>query len=197
MGSGAGWLLGIDTATPWLSLALWHSTDGRSARSDARLDRASASHLMGALDDLLQRHGVEREALSGVGVGVGPGSYTGIRIGIAAALGLGRALSVQVSGSGTLEALAFAALADGERGWVLLDARRERVYALCAQRSGDTLLVEREAALLLRQELPNDALPRYEGHAPDARWHALAHRLGASPEPRYELGAARGAEQAP
>lgn len=185
MGRRDGWVLGLDTATPWLSLALWHSGSGRSARAETHLGRAIAGRLAGDLAAFLEAHGVARTALVGIGVGVGPGSYTGIRIGIAAALGLGRALAVPVSGGSTLEALAYAVLGDGERAWVLEDARQGRAHALQVQRRGDTIERVGEAATLPRSALPADGLERYEGHAPDARWHAMTHARGAPPVADY------------
>ncbi len=180
-----GWILGIDTATAWRSLALWRPQDDTVERDTERLERAIAGRLMPDLKAFLARHGVGREALLAIGVGVGPGSYTGIRIGVATALGLGRALGVKVSGSGTLEAIAYAALADGETGWALVDARRGRVHALRATRQGHALLTLRGPRLLARTALPADGTVRSEDRAPDAAWHARSAASGAPPVPNY------------
>lgn len=181
----AHWVLGLDTATPWRSLAL-RRLDGDEVHRDASLqDRAMAARLLPDLAAFLARHGVPREAIAAIGVGVGPGAYTGIRIGVAAALGLGRALGVHVAGSGTLEALAFAGLAPGETGWALLDARRGRVHALLAQRSDDGVTVLEGPVTCPRSELRTAGLRCVEDVAPDAAWHTLDALHGAPPEPRY------------
>jgi len=179
------WLLGLDTATPWRSLAL-RRLDGAELHRDAALQgRAIASRLLPDLDAFLARHGVDRGDVAAIGVGVGPGSYTGIRIGVAAALGLGRALGVRVAGSGTLEALAFAGLAPGETGWALLDARRGRVHALLARRGDDTVTVLEGPLTCPRSDLSLAGGRRVEDVAPDAAWHTLGALEGAPPEPRY------------
>jgi len=180
-----GWVLGIDSATAWRSLALWRADDDTVHRDEERLERAIAARLMPDLSAFLARHGVRRNELTAIGVGVGPGSYTGIRIGIAAALGLGRSLGIPVAGSSSLAALAYAALASGEHGWVLVDARRERVHALRASRQGHTLHVTHGPLTSARAELPDDGTTRFEAHAPDASWHARHAPGGAPPQADY------------
>jgi tRNA threonylcarbamoyl adenosine modification protein YeaZ len=181
----ARWVLGLDTATPWRSLAL-RRLDGADVRRDAALEgRAMATGLLPGLDAFLARHGVQRADIAAIGVGVGPGSYTGIRIGVAAALGLGRALGVRVAGSGTLEALAYAGLAPGETGWALLDARRGRVHALLARRGDDAVTVLEGPVTCPRSDLPTAGARCVEDIAPDAAWHTLDALHGAPPEPRY------------
>ena len=181
----AGWLLALDTATPWRSLAL-RRLDGGAVHRDAALQgRALGARLLPDLDAFLARHAVQRSAIAAIGVGVGPGSYTGIRIGVAAALGLGRALGVRVSGSGTLEALAFAGLAPGETGWALIAARRGRVHALLATRGEDDVTVIEGPLTCLRSEIPTASVRCVEDVAPDAAWHTRAAQGGPPPEPRY------------
>ncbi len=179
------WLLGLDTATAWRSLALWHLSDEVVWRDSAPLGRAGAAQLVPDVAAFLAAHGVRRDDLAGIGVGVGPGSYTGLRSGIAAALGLGRALQVPVAGSGTLEAMAFGALERGGSGWVLLDARRGRVHALQAERIGARLRILRGPVTMPRSALAEEAGERFEEVAPDAVWHARNALTSTPPQPRY------------
>jgi tRNA threonylcarbamoyladenosine biosynthesis protein TsaB len=180
----ARWVLGLDTATPWRSLAL-RRLDGADVLRDAEWrDRAMAGRLLPDLDAFLARHGVRLDAIAAIGVGTGPGSFTGIRIGVAAGLGLGRALGVPVAGSGTLEALAFAGLAPEETGWAILDARRGRVHALLAKRDGGVTVLEGPVTCP-RSALPTAGARVVEDVAPDAAWHTLEALRGAPPEPRY------------
>lgn len=183
-GAAGGWHLGLDTATPWLSLALWRPDDDTVLRRQVRVDRALARALMDELDAFLSTHGVTVSELAAVGVGVGPGSFTGVRIGVAAAIGLGRGLDLPVGGAGTLHAVALAGLADGERGWALLDARRGAVYAGRFARRGDDIDVLDDVRRRPREEVPRGER-LVEGVAPDALHAARRALAGEPPHPRY------------
>jgi tRNA threonylcarbamoyladenosine biosynthesis protein TsaB len=176
--------LGIDTATAWLALAVWSPADGVVHRDEALLDRRLAAAVLPRLDAFLTRHDVARASLEAIGVGTGPGSFTGIRVGVAVALALGRGLGVPVAGGDTLAALALRGLADGESGWVVIDARRSHVYAARYSRRGD-----RVQPLEAPRRLPRTAIPQgetvIEGVAPDAVHHARVSDAGAPPTPRY------------
>lgn len=120
--------LGLDTATPFLAIAVWSQGRGVLASTTELVERRHAARLIPALDETLQRAGVGREDLAAIAVGRGPGSYTGLRVGGAAALGLARSLGLHLAGCDTLAAMAFCVLADGEEALVGLDARRDNVY---------------------------------------------------------------------
>ncbi len=179
------WLLGLDTATAWRSLALWHVADDVVMRDTAPLDRAGAARLVPDVAAFLAANGVRRDDLAGIGVGVGPGSYTGVRSGIAAGLGLGLALQVPVAGSGTLEAMAFGALPHGGAGWVVLDARRGRVHALQAERVGARLRILCGPVTMPRTALAQETGECFEDVPPDAVWHARNALTSKPPQPRY------------
>lgn len=183
--------LGLDTATPWLALALWRPDPAAGgevlARAAEELGRAHAARLLGAVDELLRSAGVARGELAGVGVGIGPGSYTGVRVGLATALGIGRGLGVPVAGGDTLAALAVGGLEDGATGVALLDARRGNAYCGVYRRVGLGVEVleppakrEREAFLAA-----HTGLPAIEGAPPDAAVLARAVPTGAPPRPLY------------
>ena len=179
------WVLGLDTATAWRSLALWHVASDVVWRDAAALGRAGVARLVPDVAAFLAAHGIHRDDLAGIGVGVGPGSYTGMRSGIAAALGLARALQVPVWGSGTLEAMAFGALEQGGAGWAVLDARRGRVHALQAERVGERLRIVRGPVIMPRTALADEAGEHFEESPPDALWHARSSPTSTPPEPRY------------
>jgi tRNA threonylcarbamoyladenosine biosynthesis protein TsaB len=182
--SGGRWHLGLDTATPWLSLALWCPADGTVHRRQAHLGRALARALVGELATFLEAHGVGLREVAAVGVGVGPGSYTGVRIGVATALGLARGLGVPLGGAGTLEALALRGLDDGESAWVVLAARAGTVHAGRFVRRGDDVEVLEPVRARARDELAL-APPVVEDVAPDALHAARQALAGRPPRPRY------------
>jgi tRNA threonylcarbamoyladenosine biosynthesis protein TsaB len=119
-------LLGLDTATPAVTVALH---DGRQPLAQlVTVDAHRHAELLApAIAKVIADAGAERGDLTGVAVGVGPGPYTGLRVGIMTAKVLGAALGIPVYGVCTLDVIA----ADVESGGdflVATDARRREVY---------------------------------------------------------------------
>jgi len=145
-------LLAMETSAPMGSVAL---VRGRQILARQFLPRQGehASHLVPAVERVLDEAAVSRSEIDGILVGKGPGSFTGVRIAAATARGLALGLGVAVW---PWSSLAGAAASHGVRwpdslvpqpdfidlpelpeesdGWpryVLLDARGRRVYAAC------------------------------------------------------------------
>lgn len=165
--------LGIDTATPHLSVALWSPDEGVTARFVDKVDRDHARQLIGVLDTLLRKNQLAPSEILGIGVGTGPGSYTGVRVGIATAQGLARGWGIPVVGASTLAAIAFGRLAPGQRAIVTLDARRNHVYAGAFQRTATDIapLANHGKYPLTELQAVFGALPMVEG-PPDAAYLA-------------------------
>ena len=118
-------VLALDTATRFLSLALWSARDGVLARLEPEVGRDHAARLVPELGALFRAAGLPwpgddtavappssatlsaaAAPVRAVVVGTGPGSYTGLRVGGATARGLARGWGVPVVGGDTLAALA-------------------------------------------------------------------------------------------
>ncbi|SMB91042.1 tRNA (adenosine(37)-N6)-threonylcarbamoyltransferase complex dimerization subunit type 1 TsaB [Deinococcus hopiensis] len=115
--------LALDTATPFLTLAL--TWEGGAVQSAEEVGRLHAERLPGGVRALFAEAGLPFRA-SEIVIGTGPGSYTGVRVGASYALGLGRVWGAPVRGVPTLEALVGGA-EDGAVA-VSLGARRGNVY---------------------------------------------------------------------
>jgi tRNA threonylcarbamoyladenosine biosynthesis protein TsaB len=139
-------ILGIDTSTFWLNLALidlgGHLLCGRH-----QLVKTHATCLAPAVEELLGTVRLGAPQLSAIGVVLGPGSFTGLRVGLAAAEGYGQALGLPLYGIGSLQALAESVEDEGE-GIALLDARRSEVYACRYRREGGRAIPMGEAESL-------------------------------------------------
>ena len=134
-------ILGIDTATRYLCLALVRRGGAVLAETAEPVDREHAARIVPALDALFGSAGARPADLFGISVGTGPGSYTGLRIGVATAKGLADGLGVELAGADTLAALAAAGLAPGQTGVAMLDARRGNVYYGVYRHGGDGVAV--------------------------------------------------------
>jgi tRNA threonylcarbamoyladenosine biosynthesis protein TsaB len=101
-------VLGFDTATPAVSVALY---DGeRVIASASALDARRHSELLTPMiAKVLADAGVPRTDLDVVAVGVGPGPYTGLRVGVVTARVLGSVLGLSVHGVCSLDIIAAAA----------------------------------------------------------------------------------------
>jgi tRNA threonylcarbamoyl adenosine modification protein YeaZ len=104
--------LSIDTASELASIAL--SREGALvAELTWHCGRDHSRQLLPAIDSLLARQGVSKEAIAAVFVCGGPGSYAGVRAGLSTAKGLAFALEVPIAGVGRLEIEAYAFAATG------------------------------------------------------------------------------------
>jgi tRNA threonylcarbamoyl adenosine modification protein YeaZ len=119
-------LLGLDTATPAVTVALHDG--GQPLAQLVTVDAHRHAELLApSIAKVIADAGVSQRELTGIAVGVGPGPYTGLRVGVVTAKVLGAALGIPVYGVCTLDVIA----ADAEGGWSFLvatDARRRELY---------------------------------------------------------------------
>lgn len=121
-------VLALDTATPFLTLALRWARGERLLSTE--VGRAHAELLADAVAVLYAEANLPLRA-DVVVIGTGPGSYTGVRVGASYALGLARVWNAPVLGVPTLEALTHQA-PDGPLA-TSLDARKGNVYGAVYQ----------------------------------------------------------------
>ena len=141
-----GLTLGISTASPALSLALFDG-DRLVAHDHRIIGRGHAEALLPGVIALLA--GRRPDAIV---VDIGPGSFTGIRIGIAAARALGLAWGVPVTGceGGALVAARAFALRPGLSAvTVLMDAGRGQLLHQRATAAFDLSAIETRTAATL------------------------------------------------
>lgn len=156
-------ILALDTATPWLTLALrWPGGERALSRE---VGRAHAEQLPGALAELFAEAGLPLRA-DLVVIGTGPGSYTGVRVGASYALGLARVWGAAVRGVSTLEALVSG---DGPQA-VSMDARKGNLYGAAYDVQAGTVTGVRHAPVkhaLDDFEALTAPLPHRRDPAPD------------------------------
>jgi tRNA threonylcarbamoyladenosine biosynthesis protein TsaB len=119
-------LLGMDTATPAVTVALHDGTQPLAQLVTVDAHR-HAELLAPAVAKTIADAGADRGDLTGVAVGVGPGPYTGLRVGIVTAKVIGAALGIPVYGVCTLDVIAADSGRDGDF-LVATDARRRELY---------------------------------------------------------------------
>jgi tRNA threonylcarbamoyladenosine biosynthesis protein TsaB len=122
-------ILAIETATELVGVCLGETRP--EAEIWVRGHRRHAESLAPAIRFVLDRTGIDLEALEAVAVDVGPGLFTGIRVGVASAKAFAAALGIGVLGVTSTEALARGAFDTGWQGPVVavIDARRSQVFA--------------------------------------------------------------------
>ena len=196
-------LLAFDTATPFVTVALYDGTQAVEQRSD--LPMKHGEQLAPLIEAVLADAGCSRADLTQIAVGTGPGPFTGLRVGLVTARTLGLALGVPVGGVCSLDVIAAETVALGvadlSAGFlVATDARRKEVYAAAYDSTGrrisgpsvgkadvvaTDLPVAGEGAVLYPEAFPNAALPT----RPSAFWLArmVLHGLAevTAPEPLY------------
>ncbi len=120
-------ILSIDTSTTTCTVGLVDGNDVRAESVD-HSGRTHARHILGMIDDTVNRSDMALEDVDGFGVVTGPGTFTGLRIGISTVQGMAYALSKPVAGVTSLDALAAQAKTGVPHICPMVDARRHEVY---------------------------------------------------------------------
>ena len=172
-------LLGLDTATPAVTVALHDG--GQPLAQLVTVDAHRHAELLApAIAKVIADAGADRGDLTGVAVGVGPGPYTGLRVGIVTAKVLGAALDIPVYGVCSLDVIAADVECD-DGFLVATDARRRELYWARYDSAGNRiagpdvaapaavpdrdLVAAGEGALLYPSFLPNGRGPTYPAAA--------------------------------
>ena len=193
-------LLALDTATPFVAVALHDGTDVVvEHRSEQRMQHGE--QLAPLIDRALTEAGIVRQDLTAVAVGRGPGPFTGLRVGLVTARTLAYVLDIPAYAVCSLDVLAAEAAASiGGDFVVATDARRKEVYLASYDDQGRRLdgpVVARPAEVAT--DLPcvgegarlyPEAFPHATGpELPSAGWLArcVAEELAeiTDPEPLY------------
>ena len=120
-------LLGLDTATPAVTVALHDG--GQPLAQLVTVDAHRHAELLApAIAKVIADAGASQRDLTGIVAGVGPGPFTGLRVGLVTARVLGDALGIPVYGLCTLDVIAADVDADGGEFLVAMDARRRELY---------------------------------------------------------------------
>jgi tRNA threonylcarbamoyladenosine biosynthesis protein TsaB len=143
--------LALETSARPPSIAVARDEIVRSAA--LALDRSHASDLLTSVDRLFREIGARPAELGAVIVGTGPGSYTGLRVGIATAFGLAKGSGAALFGVPSSETIAFANLAPGAEGVVLIDARQDELYYAHYRRTASEVEVVRAPCVVTAGEL--------------------------------------------
>jgi tRNA threonylcarbamoyladenosine biosynthesis protein TsaB len=135
-------LLGLDTATPAVTVALHDG--GQPLAQLVTVDAHRHAELLApAIAKVIADAGATPGDLTGIVAGVGPGPFTGLRVGLVTGRVLGAALGIPVYGVCSLDAIAadVAAGPGGDPGpegdfLVATDARRRELYWARYDRTG-------------------------------------------------------------
>ncbi|MHB0928726.1 MAG: tRNA (adenosine(37)-N6)-threonylcarbamoyltransferase complex dimerization subunit type 1 TsaB [Candidatus Nanopelagicales bacterium] len=124
-------LLGIDTSTPVMSVALVQNgvVLRESARGELNGPQLHGELLMPLIREVLAE--VTMIDLDGIAVGIGPGPYTGLRVGLVTAQTLAQVAGIPVFGVSSLDALAHGARRAGHVGRFVasIDVKRKEYAA--------------------------------------------------------------------
>jgi tRNA threonylcarbamoyladenosine biosynthesis protein TsaB len=122
-------ILGLDTATEVLHLALVDGERAWTKRVMVGVGRSHSVSLLPSLNTLMKEAGASVADLKGVCCCAGPGGFTSIRIGVATAEGLALT-GIPAWGFSSFLLRAKALEQAGIRGafWVLLDGQRNEVF---------------------------------------------------------------------
>ena len=119
-------ILALDLTSEFGSLAI--RREGRTALEQSIESRTGFAHLVfPAAEKILSEAGLELSEIDCFAASTGPGAFTGLRVALAAVKGLAEVMGKPAVGVSKLRAMA--SFGTGTQRIVLLDARRNEVYA--------------------------------------------------------------------
>ncbi len=180
-------ILGFDTTTDWLTVALG-TAEQVTAKFNGPAPRRHLNRLLPTINSLLNEAGAELADIDHIAVGVGPGSFTGVRIAVATAQGLAHALKAPLIGVSTLDTIAAGAAGEaGREIFAILDAKRREVYTATYDERGRRLTPYRVMApAALAEELADRDRPALLVGDGTAVYEAIFRKL---PDQAATLGA--------
>lgn len=127
-------VLSIDSAGSSCAACVWR--DGKVlAAAEETMERGQDQRLMPLILEIMQKAGVDFNALDRIAVTRGPGSFTGLRIGLAAARGIGLAANKPVIGIDRF-AIYREQMKEQKNLLVVINSKRKELY--CKFFSGKT-----------------------------------------------------------
>jgi len=122
-------ILGIDTATEWVHLALVSGKSAWTRRVLTGPANSASAVLLTLVDELLREAGADRRDIGGVSACIGPGGFTSLRVGIATAEGLA-ILGIPTWGFSAFELRAFSIQKYSKGGivYLVLDGQRREAF---------------------------------------------------------------------
>jgi tRNA threonylcarbamoyladenosine biosynthesis protein TsaB len=120
-------ILGIDTATPQVSVAIG-GHEGVLAGIQVSRGKRHAENLTPAIQFACNQAQLALRDMSVVAVDLGPGLFTGLRVGVAAAKSIAHALRVPMIGVSSLDLVAFPVRFTNRLIVATVDARRGEVF---------------------------------------------------------------------
>lgn len=176
-------VLGIDTATPGLSVALVGDGGVVGSRScDA--GRRHTETLAPAIEELCRDTGIALAQVDALAVDVGPGLFTGLRVGLATAAALAHALARPVLGVTSTEILAEPSRAAGREVVAVVDVRRGEVA--WAHWSADGVPADAGPADAGPADRERDGSPQLA--TPEGLWDRLVEICAVAPGPVTVVG---------
>ena len=116
--------------------------------------QSQSEHMIPEINNIFEKHSIDKNDLAGVVVAIGPGSYTGVRIAITIAKVMGTALGIDVYPVSSLQILK-----NGKKPSICLEnARSNRSYIG---------VYENEKCLLQDQIMTNEQVKEYIDQHPD------------------------------
>lgn len=132
-------ILAIETSTKQFSLAVCQDRK-ILAQKNIKLNKVLSDSIIPAIKKILNQAKVSLTQLDGLAIGLGPGSFTSLRVGVSTMKGLAWALKLPVAGIPSLDALAMSVQGNDLKSiCVLMDARRNQVYASFYEKKGGQL----------------------------------------------------------
>ncbi len=156
-------ILGVETSGTVFSVAVAHGEKILSFKEEGDSTRRPSDFLAGMIEESVKAAGLKLNELSGFAVSIGPGSFTGLRIGVTTVKTLAWALKKWVLPVSTLEVIAQGFSEGKQPIFLLMDARKGKVYTASFSPNAegglkrltpDRLLPPQEAL----QEMPESAL---------------------------------------